>query len=680
MKLIAKIAFALATLAGPTTLPLAAPAGWPGPGQLFVGTCYQPVDRSPDQIQRDIALMKEAGFNVVRMGDLSWDYFEPEDGKFTFAAFDRIVDAMQANGIKVIVDVPGTPAPLWLHRKYPNVNLVNAQGATVQPAERYMLDITDPDYRRHALRLAERLMQRYGKHPAVLAIGFDNEIGNTFMSYSKADRTRFIAWLKRKYGTLDALNRAWATQRWARHLSSWDEVELPYADGPGPAERNLDLRRFWSDNTIAVLKDLEAVRAKHAPDKPAISNLWDSAGRKGFDYLSTYRQYAHYGAMGFYPGEPVGSGFEALMMKAGLDTPIWFNEFTAGGPGYYGTKGRSRMWAHFGLLLGAQSVMAWTYNSHLGGEEQALMGLLDHDSTPSWKLWEFGTIAREFKTLQALGFPRHTEPEVAFAYSFDSRNASMPPGPSNTMRQYFTIPYMDQIHNAFAPIFNDNIDTAVIHVGHDDLRRYKMIVVAADVVMDKASADALRRYVQDGGTVVMTAFSAKVSETGQWFDTPLPGRLSDVFGLRTSEFYNADAPLDVGFDGKTITTSTKFYEVLEPSTAKVVARLTNVPDTPPAITENRYGKGRAIYVATAAQRPVMQALYRRLYGELGIKPGPATPEGVYAREVDGRTLYVNTTTQPQEVKFDGAGTGVLGGQAWNGTLRLAPFGAELLRK
>jgi beta-galactosidase len=680
MKLITKIAFALATLAGSTTLPVAAPAGWPGPGQLFVGTCYQPVDRTPDQIQRDIALMKEAGFNVVRMGDLSWDYFEPEDGKFKFAEFDRIVDAMQANGIKVIVDIPGTPAPLWLHRKYPGVNLVNAQGATVQPAERYMLDISDPDYRRHAVRLAEKLTQRYGKHPAVLAIGFDNEIGNTFMSYSKADRTRFIAWLKRKYGTLDALNQAWATQRWSRHLSSWDEVELPYADGPGPAERNLDLRRFWSDNTIAVLKDLEAVRVKYAPDKPAISNLWDSAGRKGFDYLSTYRQYAHYGAMGFYPGEPVGSGFEALMMKAGLDTPIWFNEFTAGGGGYYGTKGRSRMWAYFGLLLGAQSVMAWTYNSHLGGEEQMLMGLLDHDSKPSWKLWEFGAIAREFKTLQALGFPRHTEAQVAFAYSFDSRNASTPPGPSNTMRQYFTIPYMDQLHNAFAPVFNDNIDTAVIHVGHDDLRRYKMVVVAADVVMDKASADALRRYAQDGGTVVMTAFSAKVSETGQVFDTPLPGRLSDVFGLRTSEFYNADAPLDVGFGGKTVTTTTKFYEVLEPSTAKVVARLTNVPDAPPAITENRYGKGRAIYVATAAQRPVMQALYRSLYGELGIKPGPATPEGVYAREVDGRTLYVNTTTQPQDVKFDGTATGVLGGQAWNGTLRLAPFGAELLRK
>src|ERR1043165_3818738 len=62
--------------------------GWPGAGQLFVGTCYQPVDRSPEQVHADIALMKRAGFKVVRMGDLAWDYFEPQEGRFTFERFD----------------------------------------------------------------------------------------------------------------------------------------------------------------------------------------------------------------------------------------------------------------------------------------------------------------------------------------------------------------------------------------------------------------------------------------------------------------------------------------------------------------------------------------------------------------------------------------------------------------
>ena len=97
----------------------AAHPNWPGPGQLFVGTCYQPIDRTPEQIDQDIAIMKRAGFNVVRMGDLSWDSFEPSQGKFDFEWFDKIMDKMQANGIRVILDIPGSPAPIWLHRAYP---------------------------------------------------------------------------------------------------------------------------------------------------------------------------------------------------------------------------------------------------------------------------------------------------------------------------------------------------------------------------------------------------------------------------------------------------------------------------------------------------------------------------------------------------------------------------------
>ncbi len=652
---------------------------WPGAGQLFVGTCYQPVDRSPAQVKRDIALMKQAGFKVVRMGDLSWDYFEPSEGKFDFKTFDDIMDQMHAAGIKVILDIPGLPAPLWLHHKYPGANLVTQQGTRLDPAERYMDNISDPDYKREVARMADTLTRHYAKHPALLAIGFDNEIGNGFMSYSEADRKRFIGWLQKKYGSLAALNKAWATQRWSRRVGDWDEVRLPYADGPGPYERQLDLRRYWSDVTIDTLKNLDAVRARNTPDKPAISNLWDSAPRKGFDYLSSYRQYANYGAMGFYPGEPVGSGFEALMMKGGMDTPIWFNEFTAGGGGYYGTKGRSRMWAHFGLLLGAQSVLAWTYNSHLGGEEQALFGLLDHDDRPSWKLGEFATIATEFGKLQTMGFPRITKPKVAIAYSFENMVATNPAGPSNTPKQYLTTPYLEQAHQAFEPLFKDNIDVAVINIAHEDLSRYSLVVVPGMYLMDQASTAALRQFVANGGTAIMTAYSDKVNENNQWYDTPLPGRLTDVFGLRTNEFYNAGA-LTTTLGGQELKAANGNYEVLEPSTAQVMARFSNVEGTPPSITINRFGKGRAIYVATTAQVAIMRPLYRQLYASLGIAPGPKTPDGVYARAVEGRVLYVNSSGDGKDVEIDGAGSDLFTGKRWSGTLHLEPLGVALLAK
>jgi beta-galactosidase len=644
---------------------------------LFVGTNYQSVDRTREQVLRDIARMKGAGFKIVRMGDLSWDHFEPAEGRFDFETFDWIMDQMHAAGIKVILDIPGQPAPLWLHHRYPGVDIVTQQGVRLHAAERYMDNISDPDYRRLLVRLADTMLSRYARHPALYAVGYNNEIGNGFLSYSAADRSRFVAWLQKKYGTLDALNKAWATQRWSRHVNTWDEVELPYGEGPGPFERQLDLRRYWSDVTIDVLRDLDAIRARHVPNKPAISNLWDWAGRKGFDYLSTYRDYASHGAMGFYPGDPVSAGFDATMMKAGFSTPIWFNEFTAGGGGYYGTKGRSRMWAHMALLLGSQAVLAWTWHSHHGGEEQALFGLIDHDDRASWKLAEFGAIAAEFAKLEKLGFPRVTKPKVAIAYSFENTIASDPHGPSNTVRQYIRTPYRKQAENSFEPLFKDNVDVAVINISHEDLGRYKLVVVPGLYLLDKKAAENLRKFVAAGGTLIMTAYSAKVNENNQWFDTSLPGRLTDVFGLTTNEFYDARS-LKTRIGSEDLTLEIGFHEILEPSTAEVMAKFDNLALAPPAVTTNSFGRGRAIYVATPAQTALMRVLYRQLYPALGIEPGPATPDGVYAREVDGRTLYVNTTVDEKAVSIAGTRQGLLSGKKWAGSLKLAPLGVDLL--
>jgi len=652
---------------------------WPGPGQLFVGTCYQPIDRKPEEIDHDIAIMKHAGFNVVRIGDLSWDSFEPSHGKFNFEWWDEVVAKMHANGIRVILDIPGSPAPIWLHRMYPGVDVVTQNGTRLPAAERYMDDISDPNYAHEVKALAEAMTKHYAHNPAILAIGYNNEIGNGYISYSAEDRKRFIAWLEKKYGTVEELNKVWATQRWSRRLNSFEDVDLPLANGPGPSERYLDLHRFWSDVSVERLRELDAIRRRNMPDIPSISNLWDYAPRRGFDYLGTYKSYVSYGAEGFYPNDPASGAFQATMTKGDLSTPMWFNEFTAGGGGWYGTPGRSRMYAHLGLMIGAQGILAWTFNSHQGGEEQAIFGLLDHDNTPSWKVNEFAQIASDYKLLSKYGFPRYTHPQVAIAYSFDSFIDSQPNGPSNTTLQYFKPSYTEQVENAFEPLFSANIDAAVINIGHDSLAPYKLVVVPADYVMDAASAKAIRDFVGAGGTVLMTAFSAKVNEHGQWFNTPLPGRLSDVFGLRTAQFYEPKNLPEFVFEGKTAKASIRYYEVLEPGTASTLAKFSNLPGQPPAVTVNKYGKGQALYLAAPAQPSLIDPILRSLYGSLGIEQGPLTPEGVYARVVDGRTIYVNTTEQQKKIPIEGTKSGIISHRTYYGNVILDPYEADLIQ-
>ena len=406
----------------------------------------------------------------------------------------------------------------------------------LQPARRYMEDISDPAYRERVKRFADALTSHYARHPAVIAVGYDNEIGDGYMSYSAADRLRFIEWLKAKYGTVEALNKAWATQRWSRRLGSFDEVQLPNGDGPSPPERYLDLRRFWSDQAIGALKELDAIRQKNMPELPSASNLWDTAWRMGFDYLSSYQDYASYGAMGFYPGGAVDTTLLSLLVKGELPTPIWFNEFITAGSDRYGPpKGSIRMWAYEALLHYGQVFLAWTFNTHRGGEEQALFGVLDHDGTPSWKYQEWKQIA-ESSPAPAARLPARPPDPRWRSPTPSTRRSPRGRRRATRRRDYFSTPYSDQVRNAFQPLFEDNIDVALLNLANSTLQ-YKLLVVPGLYVMDERSASAIRRYVQEGGTVVMTAFSAKVDENSQWFDTPLPGRLDDVFGIRTAEFY-----------------------------------------------------------------------------------------------------------------------------------------------
>jgi beta-galactosidase len=68
-----------------------------------------------------------------------------------------------------------------------------------------------------------------------------------------------------------------------------------------------------------------------------------------------------------------------------------------------------------------------------------------------------------------------------------------------------------------------------------------------------------------------------------------------------------------------------------------------------------------------------------LCGLTGIEPGPKTPEGVYARVVDGRTLFVNTTGDEKSIPISTPMKGIISNRVFEGNLVLGPMEAELLQ-
>ena len=160
---------------------------------LYIGTNYHPHDWPKERWAHDLDLMVQCGLTVVRLGHLCWDSFEPEEGVFTFSWMDEVMDLCQERGIGVFLDIPTRPAPTWLHKKFPSIDIVDRNGIRQNAHYRYMEDVGDPHFQEYAYRLAAKMAQRYASHPALMAFGMCNELGSGFISYSPTARERFVA-------------------------------------------------------------------------------------------------------------------------------------------------------------------------------------------------------------------------------------------------------------------------------------------------------------------------------------------------------------------------------------------------------------------------------------------------------------------------------------------------------
>ena len=266
------------------------------PDTVLYGAAYYHEYMPYERLDKDIELMKRAGITVVRVGESTWTSWEPREGEFQFAWMDRIVDAMHAAGIKVVMGTPTYSIPPWLYAKHPEV-MVMPLGQVRTPREFYgmrqNMDITHPVYRQYSERVIRKIAERYAKHPGVIGWQVDNETG----AYGTAGpnvQAGFKEWLKRKFGTVDALNQAWGLVYWGQLLGSWDE--LPPRDGILNPGWKLEWERYQRSLVTDFLRlagrPRAGVRPAHAVGHPGLPRR-DANGRRLAGDLEVPRRGRH---------------------------------------------------------------------------------------------------------------------------------------------------------------------------------------------------------------------------------------------------------------------------------------------------------------------------------------------------------------------------------------------------
>lgn len=219
--------------------------------KLLHGGDYNPeqwLDR-PDILEQDIELMKKARVNTVTLGVFSWSVLEPEEGVFNLDWLADIIHNLYANGICTILATPSAARPAWLAHKYPEVRRVRADRVRELYNRRQNYCYTSSIYREKVRAIDQKLAQRFGDDPAVILWHISNEMGGD--CHCALCQAEFRRWLQARYGTLEALNKAWNARFWSHDYTDWEQIESPAPQGENAVQAlALDWKRFVSDRHI----------------------------------------------------------------------------------------------------------------------------------------------------------------------------------------------------------------------------------------------------------------------------------------------------------------------------------------------------------------------------------------------------------------------------------------------
>lgn len=188
--------------------------------ELLLGTAYYPEYMPYPRVEKDILMMRDAGMNVVRIAESTWSTLEPREGMFDFSYIDEVLAAADKYDMKVIIGTPTYAIPAWLIKKDADIMVTTKNGQS-RYGHRQLMDITNPVFRQSAERVIRRLAEHTAGHHQVIGFQIDNETKHYHTSGERV-QSLFVAYLKEKFVTTEALNQTFGLAYWSNSISDWD--------------------------------------------------------------------------------------------------------------------------------------------------------------------------------------------------------------------------------------------------------------------------------------------------------------------------------------------------------------------------------------------------------------------------------------------------------------------------
>ncbi|MDY7528820.1 beta-galactosidase [Cryobacterium sp. 10S3] len=643
----------------------------PGTTSLRYGGDYNPEQWPREVWLEDIALMKQAGINLVSLGIFSWVLLEPREGEYDFAWLDDLFELLHAAGIDIDLATPTAAPPAWFWKKYPAAHPVTRDGVHLAGGSRGVVSPSSPEYRRAAANITEQLARRYAGHPALVLWHVHNEYGAPISeSYDDYSVAAFRLWLQKRYGTLRALNDAWGTTFWGQRYGEWDEINAPRlsASVTNQAQR-LDFKRFSSDALLACFINERDTIRRFTPDIPVTTNFmatnclsanyWTWSREVDIvsndHYLVAERADNHILlAMDADLTRSLAGGAPWILMEHSTGAVNWQPRNIAKTAGELARNSLSH------LARGADGILFFQFRASRYGAEKFHSAMLPHAGTETRAWRDVVALGATLARLEPVRASR-VQARVAILWDVESFWAQ-----DLEWRPSVELDHRERIEAFYSALWNQGVTVDFAHPAAD-LRGYDVVLAPSLYLLGRAAADNLTEYVRGGGTLVVSYFSGIVDEQDAVYPGAAPGALRDVLGLAIHEFRPLHENESVGLsNGRS---GSGWTDDIHVSTAEVHSRYLDGPAAAgPAITRNSLGAGTAWYVSTRLIGHDLDSLLGEILTSVGVGIGSEPGIEVVTRtSAQGDFTFVINHTDA-DATHPASGAELITGETISGTV------------
>ncbi|KAA9004727.1 beta-galactosidase [Paenibacillus spiritus] len=665
--------------------------------KIWYGGDYNPEQWEAPDWAEDERMFKLAGIDIATINVFSWALIQPDEDTYDFSGLDAMMDRLYKNGTYVCLATATGAHPAWMARKYPEVTRVDVQGRKRKFGGRHNSNPNSPVYRKFAAAIAGKLAERYKDHPALLAWHISNEYGG--YDYSEQSEAAFRLWLKERYGTLDALNKAWNTRFWGHTFYDWDEIVVPNElseEWNGNRTNfqgiSLDYRRFMSHSLLECYRiEYDAIR-EHSKDVPITTNLMGLY--QELDYFE-WAKYLDVVSWDNYPALDTPVSLTAmthdLMRGLKQGQPFMLMEQTPSQQNwqpYNSLKrpGVMRLWSYQAVARGADTVMFFQLRRSIGACEKYHGAVIEHVGHEHTRVFrESAELGRELQQLGDKLLDARSAAKVGILFDWENRWAlDLSSGPS------VALDYVGEVHKYYDALYRQHIETDMIGV-EEDFGKYEIIIAPVMYMVKPGFAKKAEAFVRAGGTFVTTFFSGIVNENDLVTVGGYPGELRSLLGIWAEEI---DALLP---DMKNEIVMKESWNALKGSydcgilcdlihseEAEVLASYgSDFYAGMPVLTVNAFGEGKAYYIASSPDADFLRAFVGNLCEEKGIAPLVTAAGEVESvqRVKDGKSFLFLLNHAASELPADiGAAerTDLLTGRAVSGQVMVPARGVMIL--